>query len=226
MFLKCWCFALVGAILAQISLVPSAFAGDIRTMEIRGLQAGASVEQVQAHYPLTMKTIYSEPEFPSLGVYVFRGTAQGQIAVGESSIAISLRADFDRDQKLFSYHYVEEATSEELLNPRLQMILDRYGAADRTAQSNLGITHDYILPRRDGNVGPEVRLRLILEKAWMKVEGRRIQGARLTVNFIDYLVDEKNYADAYYGAVIAERDRVSEGEYIHEEIWGPAQHNF
>lgn len=194
-------------------------AGDVRAMEFLGLKAGIHMDAVAAAFPLVTQVIYAEPEFPSLGVYYYRAVHNGQSAsAGGSPIAIRLRADFDRQRQLLSYNYVATAARLDDLRPRLDAFVARYGAADRSQRGRHGLRLDYVAPWQDGPNGPQARLRIILERAPVKIAGQEVDGARLAVNFIDYKAEGENYAAAYYGAVIAERDRLSDGDYVHEEL--------
>jgi hypothetical protein len=193
---RCW------QALALVFIVGAgqAHAADLRSIEFEGLRVGASIDQVDARYPLDVRTIFSEPEFPSLGVYLYR--------CDHRDGAVTLRADFDRQRRLYSWTYSRTARRVADLRPMLDAFLERQGPPDRVSESRGRPVYVYALPWRNGNPGAEVRLRLGIEDARIETADGPADGARLVVDFIDYGADEANIAAAYDGAVAAERRRV------------------
>ncbi len=197
----------LAAVLFGIVMSTAVNAADLRAVDFMGLRAGATIEQVQAHFALETRTIYSEPELPSLGVYYFR-------AVHETESA-QLQADFDREGRLFRWNLVLTGADRASFEQQVDDFIARYGPAD-IDQGKRARTVIYAVPWGGGIVGPEVRLRFVIDDIGSR-NGEIVSG-RMTVNFIDYRADEDNVRNAYYGAVDEERIRVGGPEYEPEPI--------
>lgn len=194
---------------------PAATAADLRAIDFMGLQAGATIDQVGDHFALETRTIYSEPELPSLGVYYYRAVHESG-AAGDGGITVTqLQADFDREGRLFRWNLVLAHPDRAAFEEMVDEFIAQNGPAD-IDQGQRARTVIYAIPWGNGIVGPEVRLRFVIDQVRSGVD-QSVSG-RMTVNFIDYRADEDNVRNAYYGAVDEERIRVGGPEYEPEPV--------
>ena len=187
-------------------------AADVRSIDILGLRAGATIEQVEVLFPLETRVIYSEPELPSLGVYYYRAIHEDRSGDGGGR-TLHLQADFDREQRLFRWNLVLTGPDTATFDRMLDDIIAENGPGKMTMSGGSRMLI-YSAPWSDGIVGPEVRLRFVIDKTEVRTEAGRVTNGRMTVNYIDYRADEANTRAAYYGAVDEERRRVGGPEHV------------
>jgi len=192
-------------------LARAAEAADVRAIEFLGLRAGATIEQVDAQFPLETRVIYSEPDLPSLGVYYYRAIHEARS--GDSGErAMRLQADFDRAQRLFRWNLVLTGPDTTAFDRMLDDIIAENGPGKMTL-SGASRMLIYSAPWGNGIVGPEVRLRFVVDKTDVRTDAELTTNGRMTINYIDYRADEDNTRAAYYGAVDEERRRVGGPEH-------------
>jgi len=201
----------LAAVMAAL-LARGAHATDVRAIDILGLRAGATIEQVEAQFPLETRVIYSEPELPSLGVYYYRAIHEAESGDGDGR-GIHLQADFDREQRLFRWNLVLTGPDTATFDRMLDDIIAENGPGKMTI-SGASRMLVYSAPWDNGVVGPQVRLRFVIDKTDVRTDAGRVTNGRMTVNYIDYRADEDNTSAAYYGAVDEERRRVGGPEHV------------
>ncbi len=193
-------------------------AADVRAIEFLGLRVGATIEQVDARFPLETRVIYSEPDLPSLGVYYYRAVHDHQRTDGNGvTVRTHLQADFDREKRLFRWNLVLTGPDRSEFDTLLDKVIAQYGPANVT-NGKTSRTVVYAAPWDNGIVGPQVRLRFIIEEIEAPTDTGEITSGRMTVSFIDYRADEDNTRAAYYHAVDEERRRVGGPEHEPELI--------